>query len=247
MFTLLETPVVGAYHLVTALVHLTQPLLGPAGAGAAIVLFTAAVRLLLLPLGRAAIRGSDAKAARMPEVRELQERHKKDPHRLREEVTALYQRSGTSMYAGCLPMLLPVPVFTLMYQLFSAPTISGAPNTLLGQELFGVPLSQHWFELLRDGAVGGGGVFLLLFALLAVTAWLSSRRQARLMQHSGTQVPGLALLRWLPYGTVLAAGVIPLAAGVYLLTTTTWTLVERMLFSPAPAPEDRQRDASRST
>jgi YidC/Oxa1 family membrane protein insertase len=35
------------------------------------------------------------------------------------------------------------------------------------------------------------------------------------------------LLRLLPFGTVLAAGVLPLAAGLYLVTTTTWTFLER--------------------
>jgi YidC/Oxa1 family membrane protein insertase len=31
----------------------------------------------------------------------------------------------------------------------------------------------------------------------------------------------------MPYGTVLATAVVPLAAGLYLLTTTTWSVIER--------------------
>jgi YidC/Oxa1 family membrane protein insertase len=37
------------------------------------------------------------------------------------------------------------------------------------------------------------------------------------------------LIRLLPFGTILTAAVIPLAAGLYLLTTTTWTVVERAI------------------
>ena len=35
------------------------------------------------------------------------------------------------------------------------------------------------------------------------------------------------LTRLAPYGTMLVAAVVPLAAGLYLLTTTAWTVLER--------------------
>jgi YidC/Oxa1 family membrane protein insertase len=37
------------------------------------------------------------------------------------------------------------------------------------------------------------------------------------------------VLRLLPYGTVAVAALVPLAAGLYLLTTTAWTAAERVL------------------
>jgi YidC/Oxa1 family membrane protein insertase len=47
-----------------------------------------------------------------------------------------------------------------------------------------------------------------------------------------------ALIRVLPFGTALIAAVLPLAAGLYLLTTTTWSAAERAVFRRAvrPAP-----------
>jgi len=44
-----------------------------------------------------------------------------------------------------------------------------------------------------------------------------------------------ALARALPYFTVVVAAFVPLAAGVYLLTTTAWTLAERVLVQRALA------------
>ena len=38
---------------------------------------------------------------------------------------------------------------------------------------------------------------------------------------------GPTVVRLLPYGTVLAAAIVPLATGLYLATTTLWTVVER--------------------
>lgn len=208
MFTLLDVPVAGAYHLVMTLAGAIPPAL-------TIVLFTVAVRLLLHPLTRAAVRGEQARAALAPDVRKLQRRYGKDRERLAREISALYRKSGTSMFAGCLPMLLQIPFFLVMFRLFSAETIGGAHNALLDHTLFGSPLGLRWLS------APGDPVFLGLFAALAVAAWCS----ARLIRRTGAEVP--SPLRLLPYGSVLGATVIPLAAGVYLLATTAFATAER--------------------
>jgi YidC/Oxa1 family membrane protein insertase len=41
------------------------------------------------------------------------------------------------------------------------------------------------------------------------------------------------LTRFMPFGTVLMAAVLPLAAGLYLLTTTAWTVTERTVLRRA--------------
>jgi YidC/Oxa1 family membrane protein insertase len=106
----------------------------------------------------------------------------------------------------------------VMYRLFSSTSVDGQPNSLLGGSLFGTPLGDHFH----------GPVFLGIAALLVVVAWFSSRWQAKMMERSGDpEVPGGKLMRLLPYGTVFATAFVPLAAGIYLLTTTTWSVVER--------------------
>jgi YidC/Oxa1 family membrane protein insertase len=205
-----DLPVTGAYHLV----HWMS---SPAGVPVAIVVFTIAVRLLLHPLSRAAVRGEKARAVLMPRIAELQKRHAKDPERLRREVAELQSENG-SLLVGCLPMLAQLPFFWVMYRLFSAGAIAGHPNALLAGTLFGAPLGVHWPVLT------GTAVFLGLAVLLVVVAWFSVRLQAR---RTTTAAP--VLLRFLPYGTVVTAAFVPLAAGLYLLTTTAWTVAERAL------------------
>ena len=210
MFGFLDVPVEGAYHLI----HL---LTGPLSTALAIVVFTLGVRLLLHPLARSAARGERARSALLPEIRALQEKHGRDRDRLAAEMTKLQQESGTSLFVGCLPMLLQLPFFTVMYRLFTTATIGGEPNSLLGATLLGTPLGAH-------GLAGSPLVFVIA-AGLAVVAWFSVRRQPA----AGAEVPGGKLLRLLPYGTVLATLVVPQAAGIYLLTTTAWTAAERAL------------------
>lgn len=204
MFGFLDVPAAGAYHLVSWLA-------GATGVALAIVLFTMSVRLMLHPLTRMAVRGEKARAALAPQVKKLREKHKHNPERLRRETLALYQKSGTSAFAGCLPTLLQIPFFTVMYRLFSSATLQGTPNDLLSRTLFGAPLGSHF---LTSGSV----VFVGLFALLLVVGWFS----ARMVPPESPR-----FLRLLPFGTSLAVGVLPLAASIYLATTTTWTVVER--------------------
>lgn len=236
----LDAPVSGAYHLVTWVATAIQPVTGPYAAALAIVLCTAAVRLVLLPLSIAAVRGERSRAVILPQLNEINKRHRDDPERVRREVAKLQAETGTTMFAGCLPMLAQLPFFWVLYRLFSTAVVAGEPNRLLTGTLFGAPLGVHWPLLAATPA------YLGLAVLLAVVAWFASRRQARQAAQAGQAgqagesgqagqaglvmgaLPG-RLLRLLPFGTLLTAAVVPLAAGLYLLTTTTWTVVERAI------------------
>jgi YidC/Oxa1 family membrane protein insertase len=143
VFTFLNVPVAGAFHLIVPIIAVLHPLFGGVCVAVAVVLFTCAVRLLLLPVARAAVRGERARAVLGPQIVALRTRHKNDPQRLQQEVATLQQESGLSMFAGCLPMLAQAPFFTIMYRLFTSPTVAGHSNTLLAGNMLGVPLNQH--------------------------------------------------------------------------------------------------------
>jgi YidC/Oxa1 family membrane protein insertase len=236
MPSLFGVPVDAAYHVVTALSHLLAPLAGGLAVAAAIVAFTVAVRLLVLPFSYYALRGQAAQARLAPQIRALRQRYAKQPERLQRELAALYGKNGTSMYAGCLPLLLQWPFLSVLYLLFRSPTIAGAPNTLMSHYLFGTQLGSHW--LAGAGLLSlHGAVFAALFVLLAAIGWLSVRVARRMTPPADPSLsagqPG-AWLTWLaPLVTPVIAAFMPLAAGLYLLTTTTWTLLERMLLTRA--------------
>ncbi len=253
MSSFLGVPVDAAYHLVSGLTGILTPVLGGLAAVAAIVVFTMAVRLLLMPLSLRALRGQAAQARLAPQLLALRQRYGKQPERLQREMAALYKREGTSMFAGFAPLLLQWPFLSVMYLLFRSPTVGGTANTLLTHDLFGVPLGAHWLSGAGPLALASahGVVFVGLFALLAGLCWLSARL-GRLMTAQATGIspaPGAAgspglLVRTLPYLTVVIAAFAPLAAGIYLLTTLAWSLAERMLYSRsaiAATDSDRQQ------
>lgn len=204
MLSFLDPFIDAAYHLVGWL----APLTGTVGA---IVVFVMIIRLCLHPLARIQIRGERARAAVMPKLKEIQDRHRDNPDRLNQELAAFYGGEGRGMFAGCLPMLIQLPIFSVMYRLFLSPTVGGHPNQLLTHTLLGTPLSTVFITSPSLAAV-------CLFALMAgVATWTAMR------------MTGPALLRALPFGTVVFAMFVPLAAGIYLLTTTAWTAAERAL------------------
>ena len=146
MSSLFGVPVDAAYHLVSGLTGVLTPVLGGLAAVAAIVVFTMAVRLLLMPLSLRALRGQAAQARLAPQLVALRQRHGKQPERLQREMAALYKREGTSMFAGFAPLLLQWPFLSVMYLLFRSPTVGGTANTLLTHDLLGVPLGAHWLS-----------------------------------------------------------------------------------------------------
>jgi YidC/Oxa1 family membrane protein insertase len=225
MFAPFDAAVGVAYDLVTGLTSVLTPVTGGLSAAVAIVLTTACIRLALLPLSLRQARTARIKMSLEPKVRALRERHRKDPVRAQQEVTALYRSEGTSMWAGIGPALLQLPVFTVIYRLFLSPAIGGHANLLLTSTLLGTPLGERW--LFSASAFGVHGlVFLALFVALAALAWWTSRMMRR--------EPAAGLLRALPFGTIAVAAYVPLAAGLYLLTTTAWTAAERATLRRIP-------------
>src|SRR6201996_6070772 len=117
----LGVPVGAAYHLVFALTHLLTPVAGGLAAAAAIVLFTAGVRLLISPLSLRALRGQAALARLAPQVQALRTRYARQPERLQRELTALYKREGASPLASFLPLLLPWALLSPVFLLLPSP------------------------------------------------------------------------------------------------------------------------------
>jgi YidC/Oxa1 family membrane protein insertase len=235
MFAFLNVPVAGAYHVLIPVLLFLQPILGPAALAVTIILFTGTVRLCLLPLARAAVRGERARAVLAPKIAKLRARHKHNPQLLQQEMARLQQESGVSMFAGCLPMLAQAPFFTVMYRLFTMPKFGADSNALLANTVFGIPANTHISAVLSNPTVPTVAAYVVLFALLAAVATFAVRWQSRQQVPDAAKPPAATLMRLLPYGTLIMAAILPLAGGCYLLTTTTWTAVERALLRRTPA------------
>ncbi|MEU7582834.1 YidC/Oxa1 family membrane protein insertase [Streptomyces sp. NPDC041068] len=228
--------------LVEHIADLLDPLFHASATAAAIVLFTACVRLLVHPLSRASARGQKARAKLSPQIAELRKKHAKNPEKLQKAVMELHRKEQVSPLSGCLPSLFQLPAFFLLYHLFSNSGIGGEANTLLDHTLFAAPLGGRWTDALADGGVFGaqGLVYLGLFAIVAAVATFNYRRTKRQMaatplpQAGDQPMPGAgamtAMTKVMPlmsFMTLITVAVVPLAAALYVVTSTTWSAVER--------------------
>ncbi|WP_432076843.1 YidC/Oxa1 family membrane protein insertase [Streptomyces wuyuanensis] len=229
--------------LVGRLAEVVQPLFHTSATAAAIVLFTVLVRLAVHPLSRAAARGQKERARLAPQMAELRGRYGQDPERLQRAVLELHAKEKVSPLAGCLPGLLQLPAFFLMYHLFSSSRIGGEANELLGHSLLGAELGGRWADALGEGGVFGpaGAVYLALFGVVAVVATFTYLRTRRQLAAAGPEqaLPGMgAMAKLLPlmsFATLITVAVVPLAAALYVVTSTTWSAVERaFLYRDAP-------------
>ncbi|KRC50865.1 preprotein translocase YidC [Leifsonia sp. Root227] len=220
------------YGLVTGLSDALAPVAGTLGGLLAVVVLTVLVRALLIPVGMSQVRAEYNRRRLAPHLAELQRKHGKDRELLTRKTMELYQREKVSPFAGMLPLLAQLPVISLVYAVFTHPMISGHANALLGEHVFGAPLGTSFVGLTSAGAAVWPAmvVYLVVLAMIAIVTTVS-RRVLTLPQQEGaagqTPVGLVRAMSFLPYVTVVFAAFVPLAAAVYILTSTAWTVAER--------------------
>jgi YidC/Oxa1 family membrane protein insertase len=107
------------HPIMHGLEFVATPLIGvvPAGvAGAlAIVIFTILLRLILVPLSLVQIKSQRAQMSIQPELKALQKKFKGDREGMARAQMALYKERGINPAAGCLPLLIQMPILFAMY------------------------------------------------------------------------------------------------------------------------------------
>jgi len=85
-------------------------------AGLAVIVFTILIKTVLLPLTVKSIRSSKAMQELQPKIKELQKKHGKDRQKISQETMRLYSQYQVNPMAGCLPMLIQIPIFFGLYR-----------------------------------------------------------------------------------------------------------------------------------
>ncbi|UOE43643.1 YidC/Oxa1 family membrane protein insertase [Agromyces larvae] len=246
----------GAYAVLAWLASALEPLAGAAGAALAVVVLTLAVRAALIPAALAQARGERDRLRLAPKLAELQRKHAKHPERLQRAMMDLYASERVSPLAGCLPALVQAPVISVVYALFILPTVNGHPNDLLTHTVFGVPLGSSFAHAVGTGTLTPALIAVTAaLVLVAVVVGELTRRMMRAQQAGAASgaasagsagsaaaqsarsdaspaLPIAALHRVaavLPFLTAVIVLFVPVAAGLYLAVSITWTLAQRAI------------------
>ena len=110
----------------------------------AIILVTIAIRLLILPLDLRQKKSTRKMALIQPKLESLKKRYANNPQQMQKKQQELYKKEGVRPLAGCLPMLITLPIF---FAFFGAMRVLAAEQTVsfmlnaqqLGQQAFDLP------------------------------------------------------------------------------------------------------------
>jgi YidC/Oxa1 family membrane protein insertase len=85
--------------------------------GLAILGLTLTVRLIMFPLANKSYESMSKMRTLQPKMEEIKKKHPDDPAKQQQELMALYQKEKINPLAGCLPLLLQIPVFYAVYKM----------------------------------------------------------------------------------------------------------------------------------
>jgi YidC/Oxa1 family membrane protein insertase len=179
-----------------------------------------------------------------PEMKAMQERFKGDPQGQQKEMMALYAREKINPVTGCIPMLLPLPVFYALSNVFTV-TIEmrqaqfgwvkdlSAPDPTTIWNLFGLlpwdPINNP-IVLAIEHVPFVGGIFTLVFHLgawpiiYATTMWLSIQMAPQLPGADPTQQ---RLMRWMPWLFMIVLAQSAVGLVIYWSFSSVFTLVQQ--------------------
>ncbi len=182
--------------------------------GLAIIGLTMVVRLLLFPIANKQFESMAKMRVVAPRMKALQERYKDDKPKLQQEMMTLYKDEKVNPLAGCLPLVVQIPIFYALYKTLLVSTEMrhqpfalwikdlSAPDPLTPLNLFGL---IPW----QPPAIIALGVLPIL---LGVTMWLQQRLNPTPLDPIQKQV--FAIMPWM-FMFIMA----PFAAGLQLYWT----------------------------
>jgi YidC/Oxa1 family membrane protein insertase len=201
--------------------------------GVAIILMTVIVRGLMFPIAQKQFASMAAMRAVQPRMKEIQERFKDDKQRQQQEIMKLYKDEKVNPLAGCLPLVLQIPIFFALYKvLVLAIEMRHEPFVLWIKDL-SAPDPAHilnLFGMLPYEVPAGFLAIGPLAVLLGITMWLTFKLNPAAMDPVQQQV--FAIMPW-----ILMFVMAPFAAGLllYWVTSNILTLAQQSyLYSKHP-------------
>ncbi|MDP4605575.1 MAG: membrane protein insertase YidC [Erythrobacter sp.] len=200
--------------------------------GVAIILLTVIIRGLMFPIAQKGFASMASMKAVQPKMKEIQERFRDDKQRQQQEIMKLYKDEKVNPLAGCLPMLIQIPIFFALYKvLVLAIEMRHEPFALWIKDL-SAPDPAHILNLFGMLPYDVPGFLAIgpLAILLGITMWLTFRLNPTAMDPVQQQM--FAIMPW-----VLMFVMAPFAAGLllYWVTSNILTVAQQSyLYSKHP-------------
>ena len=153
-------------QIIQTIYHLLESI-GYPSFGLAIVLMTVIIKIVLFPLTKKQIESTRAMMKIQPKMDEIRKKYKNDPTRLNQELAKLYKEENVNPMAGCLPLLIQMPILFGIYYGIRDLKVHHAS---LGSFLWVPEISKSTNEII-EGLSFPDPQYLLAFVLPLVSAF----------------------------------------------------------------------------
>lgn len=174
--------------------------------GLAVLVMVIIVRTLILPLTIKQVKSSRAMQAIQPELAKLKEKYKDNPEQQQQETMKLFQENKVNPLAGCLPLIVQMPIFIALY------------NSIYGNDLL-----RHgeflWLQL------GTPDKTFILPLLAALTTFLQTKMMMK-MNPSPQQGPMKFMMMVYPVLIFFMSYNFPSALPLYWFFSNLYTLIQ---------------------
>ena len=253
------TPIFKAMFIVLIAVYQNLENFGvPGGIAIAIIVLTLLVRTIVIPLARRSLVSQRRMQLLQPEVKEISRRYKGDSMKVRAAQQELYKERGISPLAGCLPLLLQMPLLFIMYSVIQNGITNVDPRAMLN--VFGVQVVDLICHNINPatgvpdaalgscvntivpilGDIGKPQAFLTVLgfgiSFLAIASALLQLVQSRMMLPApdpDNTDPNARIQRqtmlFLPLISVVYGGFLPAGLFIYWIVATLFQIVQQYL------------------
>jgi YidC/Oxa1 family membrane protein insertase len=216
--------------------------------GLSIVLLTICMRLILFPLFMKQIKSQREMQLLQPKIAELKKKYPDDRQRQSQEQMQLFKDHGVNPLAGCLPLLVQMPIFFALFGVLHkfVQDKNGGYSSHYGltqlqvehiakSKIFGVPIaatfnsSKTMLASLNTNAGTVKTVTVIMILLMMASSFLTSRQMLARSKAQGQVLDGAQATtqKIMVYGMPLFFGVIgvnfQMGVLLYWLTTNVWT------------------------
>jgi YidC/Oxa1 family membrane protein insertase len=200
--------------------------------GWAIIALTFFLKFLVLPLAYKSYVSMARMKELQPEMEALKERAGEDKQKLQREMMQLYKDKKVNPAAGCLPILIQIPIFFALYKvIFVTIELRHAPFFGWLKDLSAPDPSSLYnaFGLLPWDAPATGSVLHLVFIgvlpiLLGITMWLQQK-----LNPAPTDPVQASIFAWMPWVFMFMLGGFASGLVVYWITNNTITFIQQYL------------------
>ena len=200
--------------------------------GWSIIAMTLTVKIVLFPLAYKSYVAMSKMKKLQPEMEKIKERVGDDKMKMQQEVMALYKREKANPAAGCLPILLQIPIFFSLYKvLFVSLEMRHAPFILWIKDMSAPDPTSilNLFGLLPFAAPDESSMLALLSIgvfpiLLGITMWLQQK-----LNPAPTDATQAMIFAWMPWVFMFMLGQFAVGLVIYWVANNIITFTQQYL------------------